>query len=324
MMKRCDEMRKFIIDTDTASDDAAAIMLAVLSSEIDLLGVTVVGGNVGLEQAGRNALMTLEVCGADAPVYLGAKRPLVRKREHTISVHGSDGMGDRDIIHPRRSPEERQAVEFILETAKAYPGELEIAVLGPATNIALAVLTDRDAMRNVKHIWSMGTPGLGPGNATPVSEYNVFADAEAYSVMLDAGAPVTIIGFDMCEGDIRLDENELAHLAKGNEPGRFLCEATKALLEFNRRTRGVSMVDLPDAVAMAAALWPDFVKSKVKCYCHCCIETGPTYGQVIFYQDGRTYEAVPTWQDANAEVITAVDEKMFTQRFMEIVAGAVL
>ena len=317
-------MRKFIIDTDTASDDAAAIMLAVLSSEIDILGVTIVAGNVDVEQAGRNALMTLQVCGSNAPVYLGAKRPLFHERKETISVHGSDGMGDRNIIRPDRSAEELRAVDYILETVNAYPGEVEIAVLGPATNIALAVLTDRDVMRKAKHIWSMGTPGFGVGNATPVSEFNVFIDAEAYALMLDAGVPVTIIGFDMCEGEIGLDENELAHLAKGSEAGRFLCESTKVLLEFNKSTRGVSLVDLPDAVAMAAALWPDFVKSKVKCHCHCCSNAGPSYGQVIFYQDGRTYEAVPTWQDPNAEVVTAVDERIFKQRFMKIVAGTVL
>jgi purine nucleosidase len=228
-------------------------------------------------------------------------------------------MGDRGIINPSRTPEERRAVDFILETAKKYPGELEIAVLGPATNIALAILTDRDVMRGVKHIWSMGTPGFGPGNATPVSEFNVFIDAEAYALMLDAGIPTTIIGFDMCEGEIGLDENELAYLDNGGKTGHFLCEATKVLLDFNRQTRGVSMVDLPDAVAMAAALWPDFVKSKVKCYCRCCLESGPTYGQVIFYQDGRTYEAVPEWQEANAEVVAEVDEKIFTQRFMDII-----
>ena len=102
-------MRRFIVDTDTASDDAAALMIAALSEEIDLLGVTIVAGNVWLKQATDNALMTLEVCGSDAPVYLGAKRPLFRERHETISVHGKDGMGDCDIIHPKRSPEEKRA-----------------------------------------------------------------------------------------------------------------------------------------------------------------------------------------------------------------------
>ena len=170
----------------------------------------------------------------------------------------------------------------------------------------------------------MGTPGFGPGNATPVSEFNVFIDAEAYALMLDSKAPVTIAGFDLCVGDIGLDLKELAHLEKGSVAGKFLYEATKELLEFNKRTRGVSMVDLPDAVAMAIALWPDFITGKVKCHCQCCYNDGPTYGQVIFYEEGRTYEAIPEWSDANAEVITSVDERIFTQRFMEIIAGTAM
>lgn len=136
------------------------LMIAALSEEIDLLGVTIVAGNVGLKQATDNALMTLEVCGSDAPVYLGAKRPLFHERHETISVHGKDGMGDCDIIHPKRSPEEKRAVEFILEQVERYPNEVELVVLGPATNIALAILTDREIMSKVKHIWSMGTRAL--------------------------------------------------------------------------------------------------------------------------------------------------------------------
>jgi len=316
-------MRKFIIDTDTASDDAAALMMAALSKEIDILGVTVVAGNVDLEQAGRNALMTLEICGSAVPVYLGASRPMFHQRKDTISVHGIDGMGDRGIICPHGTAETKRAVDYILETVSAYPDEIELVVLGPATNIALAIMTDRTVMSKVKHIWSMGTPGFGVGNATPVSEFNVFIDAEAYAIMLDSGIPVTIIGFDMCEGDIGMDVDELTFLSKSGKVGKFLDEATKVLLEFNRQTRSVSMVDLPDAVAMAVALWKDeFVLSKKKCHALCCYNDGPLYGQVVFYEQGRTYEAMPEISDYNAEVITKVDNVVFTERFMDMIANA--
>ncbi len=313
------ERRKFIIDTDTASDDSAAIMMAALTESIELLGVTTVGGNVCVEQAAKNALQTLEVCNrSDVSVYLGAKRPLFHERKETISVHGLDGMGDRGIIHPSGVPANQRAVEFILDMVKKYPGEVEIAVLGPATNIALAVLTDRDAMKKVKHIWSMGTPGFGPGNATPVSEFNVFIDAEAYSLMLDCGSPITIAGFDLCVGGIGLDKYELSYLSQGNDVAKFLVEATKVILQFNLDTRGVHMVDLPDAVAMAAAIWDDFVTEKARCHCHCCTENGVAYGQVIFFQEGKTYEAMPEAKSINAEVITKVDSKLFTDQFMKL------
>ncbi len=319
-MENLSGKRKFIIDTDTASDDAAAIMMAALSDSIELLGVTAVSGNVDVGQAGLNALQTLEVCGrGDVPVYLGAKRPLFHERKATISVHGKDGMGDKGIINPNGKMQDMRAVDFILDTVKKYPDEVEIAVLGPATNIALAVLIDRDTMKHVKRIWSMGTPGFGPGNATPVSEFNVFIDAEAYELMLDCGSPITIAGFDLCTGNIGLDRYELAYLESGSPVAKFLTQATSVILQFNIDTRGEHMVDLPDAVAMAAALWPDFVKESVRCHCHCCTDNSEVYGQVIFFQEGKTYEAMPGAKSINADVITAVDSDLFTERFMNLI-----
>ena len=101
-------MRKFIIDTDTASDDAAALMLAALSPDVEILGVTTLTGNVDIEQSARNALATLEACGSTVPVYKGALRPLFREREETISIHGADGMGDCDVIHPNGAAQDKR------------------------------------------------------------------------------------------------------------------------------------------------------------------------------------------------------------------------
>jgi len=311
-------IRKFIIDTDTASDDAAALIMAAFDKNIELLGVTTVAGNVNAEQATKNALATLEVCDCDVLVYKGAASPLLRERYDTISVHGTDGMGDSGIINPTRTHEKQRAVDFILETVEKYPDEVEIAVLGPATNIALAIMTDRDIMKKVKHIWSMGTPGFGPGNATPVSEFNVFIDAEAYAVMLDSGIPITIAGFDICLGECSLGKKELSLFASGSKAGRFLEKATSKLLKFNYETLGSYEVALPDAIAMAAALWDGFVLESVGCYCKCCTEDNETYGQVIFYEDGRIYEAVPNRPKANASVITKVDSNLFTNKILEL------
>lgn len=311
-------MRKFIIDTDTASDDAAALVMAAFEKNIELLGVTTVAGNVSLPQATLNALATLEVCNCDVPVYKGAAGPLFGERPITVSVHGEDGMGDCSIINPSRKPCDRRAVDFILDTVSKYPGEVEIAALGPATNIALAVLTDREIMKKVKHIWSMSTPGFGPGNVTPVAEFNVFNDAHAYALMLESGIPVTIIGFDLCGGDIGIDKSELALMANGSSAGRFLEKATRCLLEFNIATRKLHIVDLADAVAMAVALWDGFVLDKVNCRCKCCTERNETYGQVIFYREDALYEAFSGEGNPTACVITKVDVKMFKEKFMEL------
>ena len=163
---------------------------------------------------------------------------------------------------------------------------------------------------------------FGLGNATPVSEFNVFIDAEAYALMLGCGIPVTIAGFDLCTGSIGLDRYELAYLSNSTPAGTFLERATSRLLQFNLDTRGVHLVDLPDAIAIAAAVWPDFVREKVSCHCHCCTEQGHAYGQVIFYQKGRTYEAIPEISSFNAEVITKIDEQVFTENFMNLFTPA--
>lgn len=309
-------MRKFIIDTDTASDDCAALMMACMTKNIEIMGVTVVAGNVSVEQAGRNAKMTLEVCGSDVPVFLGAKQPLMHSRKETISVHGVDGMGDKGLIHPQGGFTPGDAVDYILNTVAEYPDEIELVVLGPVTNIALAILRDRETMSHVKRIWSMGTPGFGSGNATPVSEFNVFIDAEAYKIMLDSGIPVSIAGFDLCVGDIEIDLDELEEIASSSPQGAFLKDATVVLLDFNRKTRGQDMIDLPDAVAMAAAIWPETVTGRMNVYCYTCIEDGPCYGQVIFYQEGRTYESMPEIPGYPDEVITSMDADEFTKRFI--------
>ncbi|MBQ6240732.1 MAG: nucleoside hydrolase [Firmicutes bacterium] len=309
-------MRKFIIDTDTASDDCAALMMACMTKDIEIMGVTVVAGNVSVEQAGKNAKMTLEVCGNDAPVFLGAKQPLMHARKETISVHGVDGMGDKGLIHPQGGFAPGDAVDYILNTVAEYPDEIEIVVLGPVTNVALAILRDRETMSHVKRIWSMGTPGFGPGNATPVAEFNVYIDAEAYKIMLDSGIPVSIAGFDLCVGDIEIDLDELAEIAAASPQGAFLKDATAVLLDFNRKTRGQDLIDLPDAVAMACSIWPETVADRINVYCYTCIDNGPCYGQVIFYREGSTYESMPDIPGYPDEVITAMDVEGFTKRFL--------
>ena len=166
------EKRKIIIDTDTAGDDAVAMIIAAKTENVEILGVTVSEGNVGIEQAVKNALMTLEVAGCDAPVYRGASKSYTGKTRETFSVYGKDGRGDNDLIHPTRTAEDKGAVDFIIETVNANPGEVEIIALGPVTNIALAMDKNPGAMKRVKKYWSMGTCGFGAGNASPVSEFN--------------------------------------------------------------------------------------------------------------------------------------------------------
>ena len=134
-------MRNFLIDTDTASDDAVAIIMALAEPSVRVLGLTTVAGNVGLEQATRNALFTAEVCGSDVPVFMGAGAPLTRALQDAHWFHGKDGLGDRGYPAPKRAPEAEHAVEAIRRIVHAEPG-LTLVTLGPLTNIALALAQD--------------------------------------------------------------------------------------------------------------------------------------------------------------------------------------
>ena len=174
-------MRKIIIDTDTGSDDAVAILMALRDPSVQVLAVTTVCGNVNMEQATINAFRSIDAARTYVPpVYKGAFRPLYWDLVTGQFAHGQDGMGDMGLPIPDMQAETEHAVEAILRLVKENPGEIEIVALGPATNLALAMMKDPEAMKQVKHIYSMGSGGYGKGNATSVAEFNVFVDAEAY------------------------------------------------------------------------------------------------------------------------------------------------
>jgi len=318
-MKR---MRKLIIDTDTGSDDAVALMMAVLSPETEVLGVTTVCGNVPLAQATQNALMTLEVCSADIPVYPGASRPLFRDLVTAVNVHGNDGMGDIDLIHPAHEPSGISAVDFILYSVQHHPDEADIVMLGPATNIALAILRDRETMSHVRHIYTMGTAGFGPGNTTPVAEFNVYVDAESYKILLQSGIPITIIGFDQCIGSAAWNKADLDSIRAAGTVGAFAVDCNTELLNYNLRRSGAHIVDLPDAVAMGAALWDDVVLERRAAYCHCCTQEGPCYGQVIVYDPAQTLAIENEIPPCNADVVARMDEALYKKRLAALLYAA--
>lgn len=303
-------MRKFIIDTDVGGDDAAALVMALREPDIEILGITTLGGNVPIENTTLNALQTVEECGREVPVYMGCNKPLMRELVTADNVHGKDGMGDCGLIHPTRKPEKLHAVEFILETVAAYPDEVEIVSLGPASNIALAIMKDRDTMKKVKHIWSMATSGFGAGNITPVAEFNVFVDAESYAIMLNSGIPMTIAGFDLCLGDAALTPDELDGLLH-TPLGRFIAEGNRVKLAFNEKLTGTPFVDLPDAVAMATVFHPDVVTESITAHCYCCTQESPAYGQVIIHDISKPFSVKYDIPETSTTVIKSISPDLF-------------
>ena len=315
-------MRHFIIDTDTGGDDALAIIMMLKgAADIRVEAITTVFGNVDLEQGTQNALTTLELLGGELPpVYKGAPRPLLRAPLATLHVHGTDGLGDCGLAPTYARPQEGHAVDAICRLAKQYPGELEILMIGPATNVALALMKEPEAMRQVKHIYSMGTGGFGPGLETAVAEFNVLVDAEAYAALLDSGIPLTIAGFDICLGEAALNPQEVEALIQSGAPlADFVVKGNRALLEKSQELLGYSSIPLPDALAAAAALWEDVVLAAEDRYCYTCYREEATYGQVIpFVPDADTVGHGHRHHPANARVIKEIDAPLFKRRLIDL------
>lgn len=314
-----DLRRKIIIDTDTGADDAAAIVMAALQPQTDILGITVVAGNVTLQQGAENALMTLEMAGVtDVPVYCGSKSTVTGKEYAIFSVFGEDGMGDAGLIHPTKLPESENAVDFILSTVAAFPQEVELVALGPVTNIALAIRQDPETMAKAKHIWVMGTAGFGPGNATPFSEFNTYMDPEAMKILTDSGLPITVIGLDTNTENTYITKTEQQALLLGNDLERFIGNSMNGLMEYNRITQGQEVANLPDPVAMACVLWKDYVTEVLPCHAEVTVTPGETYGQVLFHKKGEEADDSSSPPKYNINVVTQTKNKQFKQRFLQM------
>ena len=161
-------IRAFLIDTDTASDDAVALIMALRAPDVDVKAITVVSGNVTVDQGVRNALYTVELCQKDVPVYHGAGRPLLREPERAEWFHGLDGLGDQNYPPPQRQAAPGHAVDAIIETVNANPG-IVLVTLGPLTNIALALARAPEIVTNVSRCVVMGGAAWSVGNVTPTT-----------------------------------------------------------------------------------------------------------------------------------------------------------
>jgi purine nucleosidase len=249
-------MRNFLIDTDTASDDAVAIMMALSAPDVRVLGLTTVAGNVSLDQAARNALLTAEICGSDVPVFVGAAAPLIRSHDHAHWFHGVDGLGDHDYPAPKRAPEREHAVDAILRLAHVEPG-LTLITLGPLTNVALALARAPSLAGKVSRCVVMGGAPCCEGNVTPAAEYNIWVDPEAARAVSRSDLPIEMVGWHVSRGDSVLNDTEIAAIeALGTAKARFAIESNSRAREAYHVQTGEVGLSLADPTAMAIALDP--------------------------------------------------------------------
>lgn len=249
-------LRTFLIDTDTASDDAVALIMALRAPDVRVAAITVVAGNVALPQATRNALYTVELCGGDVPVYPGAEKPLLRAYENATWFHGRDGLGDHNYPAPRNVARKEHAVDAIIKTIRDNPG-LVLVTLGPLTNIALATAKEPSIVSKVSRCVVMGGAPCCEGNVTPAAEYNIWVDPEAACIVMRSGLPIELVGWQLSRGDAVLDANDIAQaLELDTLLARFAIECNSHAREAYRIQTGEDGICLPDPVAMCLALDP--------------------------------------------------------------------
>ena len=304
--------QKMIIDTDTASDDAVALVLALRDPRVEVLGITVVVGNVEVDKGVQNALYTAEKCGVSVPVYRGADRPLMHDFEVAYNVHGQDGMGDIGLPLSGRAPESMHGVDAIIDLARAHAGEVTLVTLGPLTNLALALRKAPEIAKMFEKVVVMGGTGDHLGNATPATEFNIWVDPEAAAIVFAAGLPLVMVGWDISRKYATFFEEDVAALSDVSPLGKYCMDIQRQLTIFCEEvTKLDSVFDQPDPITMAIAIEPDIATEVI--HAHVAVETTGelTKGMTVVDRLGATGNA------PNTHVVLAADRDRFLQLLTE-------
>jgi inosine-uridine nucleoside N-ribohydrolase len=294
---------RIIIDCDPGHDDAIALLLALASPELEVVGVTTVAGNQTLEKTTANAIRVLDFAGrGDIPVAAGADRPLVREQHVAAHVHGDTGLDGPDLPPPQREPLDQHAVEFLAEHAHG----VTLVPVGPLTNIAL-LLAQYPEVRPARIVLMGGAIGLG--NITPAAEFNIWEDPEAAARVFESGIEITMIGLDVTHEALLMTE-DAERLRASGRTGRMVAELYDFFHRYHERTYNFGGSPIHDAVALAYVFRPDLVTTE---YRNVVVDTGPELSR------GRTY--VDLWKRTeappNAHVGTGVDGRGFIELLLE-------
>ena len=270
-----------ILDTDPGVDDALAIMLALGSPELDVIGICTVSGNVPLKTGTRNAQGLLQLLDrTDIPVFAGAYQPLKRDPVFATEVHGKSGMGQAVLPEPSQEVK-GDAVDFLVQTLSDQPGEIAIIAVGPLTNLALAEQRQPGTLQKARQVIVMGGAIVETGNSTPVAEFNFYADPHAAHTVVHSGAALLIVPLDatrqviLSESDI---ENQIAPLQ--TVASQFVGDAVQNVLALYRQLGREPIVYLHDPLAVGAAIAPELLRVETL---YIDIETSGdlTLGQVV-------------------------------------------
>ena len=305
-------VRPVILDADPGHDDALAIALAVVRPELDVLGITTVAGNAGLEATTRNAGRILTLLGRDdIPVAPGADRPLLRESWVPVEFHGPSGLDGADLPEPRRPPLDLTAVELTMALLRASADPVTLIATGPLTNVALVLHAAPSLRERIGAISLMGG-SLGEGNTTASAEFNIWADPEAAETVFESGIPIWMAGLDVTHQALMLpaDVDRLAGL--GNRAGGVFADLMRFFAIHHRDRYGWEGPPIHDAVAVAWLLEPGLVESR-RLRVDVQVGDGLTRGRTVADLEGLS------GRPPNAEVGVAIDR----ERFMDVLVDAI-
>jgi inosine-uridine nucleoside N-ribohydrolase len=295
-----------LIDCDPGHDDAIALLLALASPELEVLGVTTVAGNQTLPKTTANAIRVLELAGrGDIPVAAGAARPLVRELFVAEYVHGESGLDGPALPAPVASPVAEHAVDLLAERILGSTEPVTLVPTGPLTNIALLLSMRPEAAARLQRIVLMGG-AIAEGNVTPAAEFNVWADPEAAQRVFASGLEVTMIGLDVTHKALLTPEHG-RRLRGSGATGGIVADLLDFFTRFHRETYGFSGSPIHDAVAVGEVIRPGLVTTleryvEVECGSELC--------------RGRT--VVDLWRRTGAEPNARVGVDLDADGFLEL------
>jgi inosine-uridine nucleoside N-ribohydrolase len=314
---------RIIIDTDPAMgsaggdpEDSFAILLALHSPELVVEGLTVVQGNVPVDHGYANAVHLLELLGRrDVPVCSGVATPLDPRRRAQLAW--LEQRGGLERLAPPASPSrgDPDAVDFLIQTVRENPDEITLVAIGPLSNVARAIEREPSLARQIRRVVMMGGAANVPGNITPAAEFNIWADPEAASRVFECGAPITMVGLDVCE-QTHLHEDAVQPLAEApSELARFVARAVQPWIDLRRGVFGANDLHLYDSLAAAVAFRPDLVRTE-EAFVAVETEGAHTAGATVAYLN-PILRAAWTKREPNADVALEVKSGEFEALFDE-------
>jgi len=302
-----------ILDCDPGHDDAIALLLAVASPEVELIGVTTVAGKSTIDKTTNNALRVLELAGrSDIPVYRGAERPFIRKQDVAVHVHGESGLDGPDLPQPTTREQELHAVDYLAQEIRAREGKVTLIPTGPLTNIALLFALHPDV--RPERIVIMGG-AIGEGNRTPAAEFNIWADPEAAQRVFLEGLDTTMVGLDVTHRALITD----AHTERMRGAGR-VGTAVAELMDFYARFHKSRYPDLDgspmhDPVCVAHVIDPTLM-TVLDAFIEVDCSGGPSWGRTNVDWRGREHFGPP-----NAKVGVDIDGERFAELIVERISS---